>query len=178
MNDEMTLREIARLALMRLPADARARTIGQILIEDQEPHVLDRLAKLRAVISLRMQGLIEARFPQDDLSASPACDRAGKYATAPDEHPCYISGDDWERFGKIAGKDPEVLERIKSAHEDELARVDHENYPTDEHRVAYRRGLVDAHLNRGWPLPQEQKEPCRDRQEGLALAASSEGLRT
>ncbi len=97
MNDERTLREIARLALMRLPADARARTIGQILIEDQEPHVLDRLAKLRAVISLRMQGLIEARFPQDDLSASPACDRAGKYATAPDEHPCYISGDEAPR---------------------------------------------------------------------------------
>lgn len=68
MNDEMTLREIARMALMRLPPDVRSRTIGKILIEDEEPHVLDRLAKLRAIISLHMQELIEARFPQDGLS--------------------------------------------------------------------------------------------------------------
>lgn len=68
-----------------------------------------------------------------------------------EDHPCFISDDEWDRYGASTGKDPEVLASIRVRHARELANVDPDFFPDDEHRVAYQRGLIDAVLKHEWP---------------------------
>lgn len=63
------LAEIARSALNDMPDPARAAFLAEILIELRGPRAIDLLSKVRAAVSLRMQELIDEKFPLDDLVA-------------------------------------------------------------------------------------------------------------
>lgn len=68
-NENLSLREIARIALNNLPDAARTQAMGELLAEDDGPQALDRLSKLRAIISLRMQEMIDEKFPLHEMAA-------------------------------------------------------------------------------------------------------------
>lgn len=85
-NEHLALREVARIALNSLPDAARAQVLGELLAEDDGPRALDRLSRLRAIISLRMQELIDGKFPLHALAeiyAGPAVVQARFGAAQP-----------------------------------------------------------------------------------------------
>lgn len=63
------LAEIARSALNDMPDPARAAFLAEILIELRGPRAIDLLSKVRAAVSLRMQELIDEKFPLHELAA-------------------------------------------------------------------------------------------------------------
>lgn len=62
------LREIARSALGDMPEGKRAAFLAEMLTEIRGPQALDHLSKARAAVSLRMQELIDARYPLFELA--------------------------------------------------------------------------------------------------------------
>lgn len=68
-NSRFDLAEIARSALSDMPEASRAALLAEILTELRGPQALDHLSKARAAISLRMQELIDEKFPLYEVSA-------------------------------------------------------------------------------------------------------------
>lgn len=65
--DRFDLREIARSALGDMPEGKRAAFLAEMLIELRGPHALDHLSKVRAAVGLRIQELIDEKFPPGPL---------------------------------------------------------------------------------------------------------------
>lgn len=63
------LAEIARSALNDMSEDRRAAFMAEVLVEMRGPHAIDLLSKVRAVVSLRMQELIDEKFPLHEMAA-------------------------------------------------------------------------------------------------------------
>lgn len=63
------LAEIARSALNDLTEDKRAAFFAEMLVELRGPHAIDLLSKVRTVLSLRMQELIDEKFPLHEMAA-------------------------------------------------------------------------------------------------------------
>ena len=55
--------ELARSALNDMPDGARAAFLAEMLTELRGPRAIEQLSKARAAVSLRMQELIDAKFP-------------------------------------------------------------------------------------------------------------------
>lgn len=182
-NEFVALREIARMALNGLPDGARAQLLGELLIEDDGPRALERLSSLRAIISLRMQELIDEKFPLHELAevygdAAAVRARACARHSPIDEHPCFISEEEWAEYGAITGKPQNTLELIKARHAKDLEEVDPDFFPDPEHRVAYQRGLIDAYLKYEWPRSREQTGRHPSPTVPEALVANADGERT
>lgn len=61
--------EIARSALNDMPEGARAAAMAEMLTELRGPQAIDHLSKVRAAVSLRMQELIDEKFPLHEMAA-------------------------------------------------------------------------------------------------------------
>ena len=55
--------DIARKGLRDIPEDQRAAVMCEAVASFEGPDAIERLSKLRAAVSLRMQELIDAKFP-------------------------------------------------------------------------------------------------------------------
>ncbi|WP_353429454.1 hypothetical protein [Paracoccus denitrificans] len=65
--DRFDLREIARSALGDMPEGKRAAFLAELLTELRGPQAIDHLSKVRLAVSLRMQELIDEKFPPGPL---------------------------------------------------------------------------------------------------------------
>jgi hypothetical protein len=65
--NQQVMREIARFTLQTLDGSSRAAMLGELLAAEAGDQALERLSKLRAVISLRMQELINEKYPLDAM---------------------------------------------------------------------------------------------------------------
>lgn len=77
--DRFDLREIARSVLADLPEAQRAALMTELLVEMDGNRGLELLSTARAAISLRMQEIIDARYPLHELAevyGKPAAVRA------------------------------------------------------------------------------------------------------
>ncbi|MFT4013004.1 MAG: hypothetical protein QM682_06300 [Paracoccus sp. (in: a-proteobacteria)] len=63
------LAEIARSALNDMPEGKRAAFMTEILTELRGPHARDHLSNVRAAVSLRMQEIIDEKFPLHEVVA-------------------------------------------------------------------------------------------------------------
>lgn len=61
--DRFDLREIARAVLNDLPQDQRLALMTDMMVEAGGARGLEQLSKARAAISLRMQEMIDDKFP-------------------------------------------------------------------------------------------------------------------
>lgn len=59
----------ARSALRDLPEGQRAALMAEMLAEMAGPHALDHLSKVRLAVSLRMQEMIDEKFPLHEMAA-------------------------------------------------------------------------------------------------------------
>ncbi len=60
--------ELARSALNDMPDGARAAFLAEMLTELRGPQAIEQLSKARAAVSLRMQELIDEKFPLHELA--------------------------------------------------------------------------------------------------------------
>ena len=68
MSDRIDLREIARAVLNDLPQADRVQLMTEMLVSLDGDRGLELLSKTRAAVSLRMQEIIDARWPLHDLA--------------------------------------------------------------------------------------------------------------
>ncbi len=68
-NSRFDLAEIARSALNDMPEDKRAAFMAEMLTEFRGPRAIEHLSKVRAVVSLRMQEMIDGKFPLHEMAA-------------------------------------------------------------------------------------------------------------
>ena len=61
--------DIARKGLRDIPEDQRAAVMCEAVASFDGPDAIERLSKARAAISLRMQELIDEKFPLYEVSA-------------------------------------------------------------------------------------------------------------
>ncbi|QFQ88235.1 hypothetical protein F8A10_12005 [Paracoccus kondratievae] len=78
------LREIARSALNDMLEDKRAAFLAEMLTELRGPQAIEHLSTVRAAVSLRMQELIDEKFPLDGVAAARA--RFAGLPPKPDAH--------------------------------------------------------------------------------------------
>lgn len=67
-NSRFDLAEIARSALNDMPDSKRAAFLAEILTELRGPQAIEHLSQARAAVSLRMQELIDEKFPLHELA--------------------------------------------------------------------------------------------------------------
>ena len=67
-NSRFDLSELARAALNDMPEGPRAAFMAEMLAELRGPQAVEHLSKVRAAISLRVQELIDERFPLYELA--------------------------------------------------------------------------------------------------------------
>lgn len=66
--DRLDLRDLARGVLNDLPDLDRATLMAEMLTEMRGPRALELLSQVRASVSLRMQEIIDERYPLHELS--------------------------------------------------------------------------------------------------------------
>ncbi len=75
-----------------------------------------------------------------------------------EDHPCQITDDEWGHYAKVAGLTADAVAALKASHAEEMAKIDPDFFPDPEHRVAWRRGMIDAALMYGCPRKQGHTE--------------------
>lgn len=66
-NSRFDLAELARSVLNDMPEGERAAFLAEMLTELRGPQAIEQLSKARATVSLRMQELIDEKFPLSEL---------------------------------------------------------------------------------------------------------------